>query len=94
LPYAELQTPHLAPDVAVEILSPGDRRVDVEDKALVYLSTGTSLVILIDPKERRVTLIDAKHRHVFHENETLEHPALPGFSLHLTRLFAAITPPL
>ncbi|MFY9630380.1 MAG: Uma2 family endonuclease, partial [Candidatus Cybelea sp.] len=33
----EVETPPLAPDVAVEILSPGDRRADLEDKIGVYL---------------------------------------------------------
>src|SRR5271170_5852257 len=44
-----IQTPALAPDVAVEILSPGDRRRDVDDKIAVYLAAGTSLVIIADP---------------------------------------------
>ena len=32
LSYEELQLPPLAPDVAVEILSPGDRRIDIDDQ--------------------------------------------------------------
>jgi Uma2 family endonuclease len=93
LPHEELQTPHLALDIAVEILSPGDRSADVEDKILVYLAAGTSLVMLVDPRKRSVTLVDAEQRRTLGENETLDHPALPGFSLRLTKLFEAITPP-
>src|SRR5215471_17919752 len=42
---AELEIPPLAPDVAVEILSPDDRRIDLDDKIDVYLRAGSSLVI-------------------------------------------------
>ncbi len=35
---AEIEIPPLAPDVAVEILSPDDRRIDIDDKISVYLA--------------------------------------------------------
>ena len=48
----ELEIPPLSPDVAVEILSPGDCRADVDDKIAVYLQAGSSLVIVVDPQKR------------------------------------------
>ena len=42
---ADLQLPRLAPDVAIEILSPGDRRNDVDDKIATYLRAGTQFVV-------------------------------------------------
>jgi Uma2 family endonuclease len=47
----EVEIPPLAPDVAVEILSPDDRRADVDDKIGVYLRAGSSLVIVVDPQQ-------------------------------------------
>lgn len=42
----------LAPDLAVEVLSPGDRSRDVLDKVGEYLQAGVRLVWVIDPKRR------------------------------------------
>lgn len=89
----ELQAPPIAPDVAFEILSPGDRKPDVEEKIAVYLAAGTSLVVLVDPKARSVTLIDPKNRRTLAEHETLAHDALAGFALPLARLFSVLARP-
>jgi Uma2 family endonuclease len=42
----------LAPDLAVEVLSPDDRRRDVLDKVGEFLDSGTRLVWVIDPEKR------------------------------------------
>jgi Uma2 family endonuclease len=89
----EIQIPLLSPDVAFEILSPDDRPPDVEDKVGVYLSAGTELVVLVDPRTRTVTLVNAQSRRSLREGDVLEHPALPGFSLQLDRLFASLRRP-
>jgi len=44
--------PSLAPDLAIEILSPDDRPGDVLSKVGEYLSAGTMLVWIIDPERR------------------------------------------
>lgn len=44
--------PDLAPDLAVEVLSPDDRSRDVLDKVGEYLQAGVRLVWVIDPKRR------------------------------------------
>ena len=51
LSYEEPQVPPLSPDVAVEILSPDDRRIDIDDKISTYLRAGSSLVIVVDAIE-------------------------------------------
>ncbi|HEY0797940.1 MAG TPA: Uma2 family endonuclease [Candidatus Baltobacteraceae bacterium] len=89
----ELQVPRFPPDVAIEVLSPDDRGPDIEDKISVYLSAGTALVILVDPKTRTAALIDPLIRRTLDETQTLEHAALPGFSLSLATLFATLAPP-
>ena len=42
----------LAPDLAVEVLSPNDRPEDVLEKVGEYLANGTRLVWVIDPETR------------------------------------------
>ncbi len=90
----ELEAPPFAPDVAVEILSPGEPASDLADKIAVYLSAGTALVIVVDPRRRTVKLHDSQGVSRLHERDVLTHAALPGFSLELARLFAALALPL
>ena len=46
----------LAPDLAVEVLSPDDRSRDVLDKVGEYLQAGVRLVWVIDPKGRNAAI--------------------------------------
>jgi Uma2 family endonuclease len=89
----ELQIPLLAPDVAFEILSPGDRRDDVDDKIDVLLRAGTALVLVVDPEPRLVELHDASGKQILDESLALEHSALAGFRYPLADLFAELDLP-
>jgi Uma2 family endonuclease len=89
----ELEVPHLAPDVVVEVLSPDDRRDDVDDKIATYLAAGSRLVIVVDPQSRTVELHDSAGRQDVHDGDALNHAVLPGFTLNVTQLFAATDPP-
>jgi Uma2 family endonuclease len=86
----DLEAPPFSPDVAVEILSPDDRARNVEHKIAVYLATGASLVIVVEPRDRSVRLHDARGVRVLRGDDVLAHPALPGFSLPLPALFAPL----
>jgi Uma2 family endonuclease len=90
---SDLELPPFAPDVAVEILSPGDRSRYVEHKIGVYLAGGGSLVIVVDPQRRTVALHDASGARTLHDHDVIEHPALPGFALPLDELFSALDRP-
>ena len=90
---AELEMPPIAPDVAVEILSPDDRRIDVNDKIAVYLGAGSSLVIVVDPQHRSVELHDRAQSLCLDESGTIEHWALPEFSYPARDLFAELRRP-
>jgi Uma2 family endonuclease len=90
---ADLEVPPLAPDVAVEILSPDDRRIDVDDKISAYLRAGSSLVIVVDPQPRIVELHDPSTFVALNENDAIEHAALPGFSYSVRALFAVLARP-
>jgi Uma2 family endonuclease len=89
----DLQAPPFAPDIAVEVLSPGDRRDDLDDKIAVYLSAGSSLVIVVDPQRRIVELYDHADVRRIDETGAIEHTALPEFSLAVDALFAVLRKP-
>jgi Uma2 family endonuclease len=90
---AELELPPFAPDVAVEILSPDDRRADVDDKTAVYLRGGSQLVIVVDPQRRVVELHDKLDTQLLDETRAIEHAALPGFTYAVRDLFAVLRRP-
>jgi Uma2 family endonuclease len=87
VPLEDVQLPLAAPTVAVEILSPDDRRVDIDDKIGTYLASGSALVILIDPRAQRVELHDVHGLRELGTGDILAHDALPGFALELGALF-------
>lgn len=80
----------LAPDLAVEIVSPWDRARYVNDKVMEYLDAGVRLVWVVEPKRRTVTAYGADRiARVLRESDTLEGgDVLPGFRLPLLDLFA------
>ena len=86
----EIEIPPVPPDVAVEILSPGDRRIDVDDKVAVYLRSGSSLVIVVDPCRRIVELHDNSDSSNLNELQKIEHPTLPAFSYSVSDLFGVL----
>ena len=77
------------PDLAVEVLSPGDRRGKVNKKISLWLGSGTKQVWIVDPKHRTVTI----HRSesdttTFSGSDYLESQDLfPDFRLSLARIF-------
>jgi Uma2 family endonuclease len=89
----ELELPALAPDVVIEILSPDDRAQFVEHKIGVYLSAGSQLVIIVEPRDRTVRLHDRRGVRVLVDDDVIEHGALPAFRLALGALFRAIDRP-
>lgn len=75
----------LAPDLAVEILSPGDRAGDVLAKVADWLSAGSQLVWVIDPDRRlaRVYRHDGTETTVSQGGELEGENVVPGFSCPL-----------
>lgn len=45
-----------APDLAVEVISPGDTHSEVTEKALDWLGAGCRMVWVVDPRGRTVTI--------------------------------------
>ena len=84
--------PSLAPDAVVEVLSPGDKSADFEEKIRVYLRSGTAVIFLVDTERRTVTIRDNRQPHVLHESDFVEHPSLPGLRFAVRDLFESPQP--
>jgi Uma2 family endonuclease len=81
----------LAPDLVVEVVSPGDRPGEILAKVADWLSAGTRLIWVIDPGRRlaRIYRHDGTERIVTAE-ETLDgEDAVPGFSCALVEILSA-----
>jgi Uma2 family endonuclease len=80
----------IAPDLAVEILSPSNRAADIQEKVLEYLAAGTRLVWIVDPKTRSVTVYRSPNEiRILREGDVLDGAdILPGLALPVSRIFA------
>ncbi len=77
------------PDIAVEVLSPGDRKSYVERKLAIYLETGTRSIWLVNPRRRTVEVVSSlDDRRIFHEDDELVDDTLPGFRVKVSEIFA------
>lgn len=79
----------LAPDLAVEVLSPDDRPGEVLGKVADWLSAGTRLVWVVDPARRlaRVYRQDGSEALVTSDGALDGEDVLPGFSCPLASIF-------
>jgi Uma2 family endonuclease len=79
-----------APDLAVEVLSPGETRSEIDEKIEDYLTSGVKQIWYVDPSNRRLLI----HRpdappQTLTEADTLEGgDLLSGFQYPLARLFS------
>ena len=80
----------LAPDLAVEVLSPSDTATEVLDKVLQWLEAGVRLVWVLDPRRRTVSVhTPDRHVRVLIEGEVLDGgDVLPDFRVEVSALFA------
>ena len=79
-----------APDLAVEVVSPSDSFVEVEEKVLEWLGAGTQAVLVINPRKRSVSIYRAnKDIRRLNEGDTLDLSfVVPGFTVGVKELFA------
>jgi len=80
---------HFAPDLVVEVISPGDRAGEVLAKVADWLSAGTRLVWVLDPA-RRVARVyrDDGTEQILTADESLDGgDVVPGFSCPVGEIF-------
>ena len=79
-----------APDLAVEVISPSDRYTEVDEKVAEWLAAGTSMVVIVNPRNRTVRV----HRPttdsvLLTEEDTLDGgDVVPGWKLLVADIFA------
>lgn len=80
----------LAPDLAVEVVSPNDRADDVHDKVREYLDAGTRMVLVLWPKHRSLSVHEPGlvARELGPEDELDGGDVLPGVRVRVGELFA------
>lgn len=80
----------IPPDLAVEVVSPSNTRAEIREKVLEYLSAGTRLVWVVEPRTRSVTVYRSRTDvRVLKDPDTLSGlDVLPGFTLAVAELFA------
>jgi Uma2 family endonuclease len=82
----------LAPDLAVEVLSPSNTAREMEGKLDDYFEAGVQLVWYVDPRKRTVQVFTAPDEcTTLGDGQVLRgEPVLPGFELSIDTLFARI----
>jgi Uma2 family endonuclease len=82
--------PDMAPDLAVEVLSPWNRLVLIRAKMGEYFDSGVRMVWVVDPEDRTVTVYRSLDQgQILHESATLQvDDVLPGFACQVAELFA------
>ena len=94
-PAGTVGYPALAPDLVVEVLSPGDRPGEVLAKVADWLSAGTRLVWVIDPERRlaRVYRHDGTEASVTGAAALDGEDVLPGFACSLEAILQGSSAP-
>lgn len=89
--FARLQDP---PDIAIEVVSPGQSVIALIRKCLKYLDMGTAVAILADPEDEAVLIFrpDQPMRVLQSDDHIDLDDLLPGFDLTPRRLFDSIVP--
>jgi Uma2 family endonuclease len=79
----------LAPDVAVEVVSPRDRASEVAAKARAWMDAGVQVVLVVDPQASRVELHRPNNATEVRTDGLVNlNDVLPGFQLDIAELFA------
>jgi Uma2 family endonuclease len=79
----------LAPDLAVEIVSPGNSPGEIERKVAIYLLAGTPLVWVVYPRQRQIVVhTPGDAPRVLGESDELSGgDVLPGLVIPVARIF-------
>lgn len=78
-----------APDLAVEVISPGDTYTEVEEKVREYLDAGVKAVWVVNPRRKTVTVhLSLTEITILTEQDVLDGGAVvPGFRCRVGDIF-------
>ncbi|MGI9091182.1 MAG: Uma2 family endonuclease [Gemmatimonadaceae bacterium] len=79
----------VAPDLAIEVISPGNTFGEIQDKIEEYISAGTKLIWIVYPKQKMVQIYRRDNLiNILREDDTLDgEDVLPNFKLKLSEIF-------
>lgn len=79
----------MAPDLAIEILSPDDAFARVMEKVEAYLQQGVQIVWIVIPDTREVLVCTSQGKYSVRDRLTAPE-LLPGFELQVPEIFAGL----
>lgn len=87
--FPDEAAPHVAPELAIEVISRGNTRQEMDQKLREYFEAGTNAVWYVYPKTRKVVAYSSPEAFTeLSESDTLDAgEVLPGFTLDLKSLF-------
>lgn len=90
LPEDRVVFASLAPDLAVELVSPSSTMPQIHDKVCDFLDAGTRIVWIIEPRRRTVMVYRSRDdiRLLTEEDRLDGGDVLPGFRVEVGELFA------
>ena len=79
----------LAPDLAVEVMSPGDTYTEVEEKVTEYFNAGVRLIWIVIPKTQSIHVYRPSKEALRLKSDDLlkGEDVLPGFEIKVAELF-------
>ena len=82
----------VAPDLAVEVISPSNRVDEIEEKLERYFAAGVTSVLVASSRTRRVAVYSStKSVRIYEGADHVDlAPALPGLTIALDELYAPL----
>ncbi len=80
----------VAPDLAVEVVSPNDKSSDVESKAEMWIQSGCQLCLVVDPENQTIRVYrNTRVIEVLHLDDSLEaDDMVEGWQVAVAEIFA------
>jgi Uma2 family endonuclease len=83
----------LVPDLCIEVVSPNDTYIDVDEKVERYLADGVKIVWVVNPRKAAVTIYSIDDDFIVklnREKSLEENDILPGLSLRVGEIFEGL----
>jgi Uma2 family endonuclease len=80
----------IAPNIAIEVVSPSESARNLDRRVEVFLQAGTEEVWVIYPESKHILVYTPELIRRVSVTQILETPTLPGWSLRVSELFEAL----